>query len=203
MQCFRGAAGAACQPREEFAIESGGGRAELEVDLRAQRFLDVRAQGGFVESDDVRQPLLALAEHGGNEAHDLLAIVVEVREKAMPVGVGRIGVAQRRVRRFRVERVRPLDDAGRHAEIARDRRLARQHPAQGVDGEDRRTMLDALGRLNEQSFERLGDPEIQTRISQYEMAFRMQRSVPELTDLSGESPATSRRNKVIVASASV
>jgi hypothetical protein len=64
-----------------------------------------------------------------------------------------------------------------------------QNPA-GVDREDRRTMLDALGRLNESSFERFGDPEIQTRIAQYEMAFRMQRSVPELTDLSSESAAT-------------
>ncbi len=60
----------------------------------------------------------------------------------------------------------------------------------GVSGEDRRKMLDALGQLNEQTYERLGDPETRTRISQYEMAFRMQTSVPELTDLSGESKAT-------------
>jgi len=64
-----------------------------------------------------------------------------------------------------------------------------QNPA-GVDSEDRRTMLDALGKLNARGFARFGDPEIQTRISQYEMAFRMQRSVPELTDLSSESAAT-------------
>jgi len=60
----------------------------------------------------------------------------------------------------------------------------------GVTGADRRTMLDALRKLNEREFERLGDPETQTRISQYEMAFRMQTSVPELTDISQESPAT-------------
>ena len=60
----------------------------------------------------------------------------------------------------------------------------------GVDGGDRRTMLDALNKLNQQNFERFGDPETQTRIAQYEMAFRMQTSVPELTDISGESPAT-------------
>ena len=60
----------------------------------------------------------------------------------------------------------------------------------GVSSDDRRTMLDALGQLNEKSFERFGDPETQTRIAQYEMAFRMQRSVPELTDLKGESKAT-------------
>ncbi len=56
----------------------------------------------------------------------------------------------------------------------------------GVSGEDRRAMLDTLGKLNQRGFEQLGDPEIQTRISQYEMAFRMQSSVPELTDISKE-----------------
>jgi hypothetical protein len=60
----------------------------------------------------------------------------------------------------------------------------------GVDTADRRTMLDALGQLNELNFQRFADPEIHTRISQYEMAFRMQRSVPELTDLSTEDAAT-------------
>ena len=50
----------------------------------------------------------------------------------------------------------------------------------------RRSFLDALGKLNEMQFEEYGDPEIVTRIAQYEMAFRMQRSVPELTDLSSE-----------------
>ncbi len=56
----------------------------------------------------------------------------------------------------------------------------------GVPPKIRRRMLDALGEMNEQAFERLGDPETRTRISQYEMAFRMQSSVPELTDLSTE-----------------
>lgn len=60
----------------------------------------------------------------------------------------------------------------------------------GVNPGDRRTMLDALNQLNSINHERLGDPEIQTRIAQYEMAFRMQSSVPELTDLSKESKAT-------------
>ena len=60
----------------------------------------------------------------------------------------------------------------------------------GVSPGDRRAMLNALGQLNEKSFERFGDPETQTRIAQYEMAFRMQSSVPELTDLKGESKAT-------------
>lgn len=60
----------------------------------------------------------------------------------------------------------------------------------GVDTNDRRAMLDALSALNQQRFSALGDPDIQTRISQYEMAFRMQSSVPELVDLTSESKAT-------------
>lgn len=59
----------------------------------------------------------------------------------------------------------------------------------GVNSSDRRTMLDALGKLNQRGFERFGDPEIQTRIA-HEMAFRMQASVPDLVDLKGESKST-------------
>ena len=47
-------------------------------------------------------------------------------------------------------------------------------------------MLDDLARLNAMQFEELGDPEITTRIAQYELAYRMQTSVPELTDVSDE-----------------
>ena len=60
----------------------------------------------------------------------------------------------------------------------------------GVSRDVRRTTLDGLQALNEQTFERIGDPETRTRIAQYEMAFRMQASVPELTDLASESQAT-------------
>jgi len=60
----------------------------------------------------------------------------------------------------------------------------------GVNATDRRTMLDSLNELNQINHARIGDPEIQTRIAQYEMAFRMQTSVPDLTDLSKESQAT-------------
>ena len=56
----------------------------------------------------------------------------------------------------------------------------------GISEVNRRAMLDTLGQLNQRTFEKYGDPETLTRISQYEMAFRMQRSVPELTDLSTE-----------------
>ncbi len=61
---------------------------------------------------------------------------------------------------------------------------------EGVARSDRRVMLDALNALNQRAFATFGDPEIETRIAQYEMAFRMQASVPELTDLSGETAAT-------------
>ncbi len=57
---------------------------------------------------------------------------------------------------------------------------------EGLDHGTRRKMLDALNQLNQREYEALGDPEIQTRIAQYEMAFRMQTSVPELTDISDE-----------------
>jgi hypothetical protein len=56
----------------------------------------------------------------------------------------------------------------------------------GISTETRRETLDELAELNGQRFGVLGDPEIQSRISQYELAFRMQSSVPELTDLSKE-----------------
>ena len=56
----------------------------------------------------------------------------------------------------------------------------------GVDGRDRRQVLDALQELNRLQLADVGDPEIATRISQYELAFRMQTAVPELTDLSRE-----------------
>ncbi len=56
----------------------------------------------------------------------------------------------------------------------------------GFDQKDRRRYLDALGELNQARLEETRDPEIATRIAQYEMAFRMQSSVPELTDLSKE-----------------
>jgi hypothetical protein len=60
----------------------------------------------------------------------------------------------------------------------------------GMDQETRRRMLDGVGQLNHMAAESFGDPEINTRISQYEMAYRMQTSVPGLTDLSKESKET-------------
>ena len=60
----------------------------------------------------------------------------------------------------------------------------------GLSADSRRRMLDTLAELNQQRFEKLGDTEIETRIAQYETAFRMQTAVPELTDLSRESEST-------------
>ena len=57
---------------------------------------------------------------------------------------------------------------------------------EGVSDARRREMLDALGELNKQRAEEVLDPEIQARIAQYEMAYRMQSSVPDLVDVSGE-----------------
>ncbi len=56
----------------------------------------------------------------------------------------------------------------------------------GVPDSVRKRTIEGLNALNELEFQQLGDPETQTRIQQYEMAFRMQASVPELTDLSKE-----------------
>jgi uncharacterized protein (DUF1501 family) len=60
----------------------------------------------------------------------------------------------------------------------------------GVTSTDRRALLDTLGELNQRQHERLGDPETLTRIAQYEMAFRMQTSVPDLVDFKKEDAAT-------------
>jgi len=56
----------------------------------------------------------------------------------------------------------------------------------GIDKGLRRDLLDGLSSLNQLKYDAVGDPEIQTRITQYEMAYRMQDSVPELTDYTTE-----------------
>jgi hypothetical protein len=61
---------------------------------------------------------------------------------------------------------------------------------EGITPSTRKNILDLSGQLNASRAAELGDPEIETRIAQYEMAFRMQSSVPELTDLSKESEST-------------
>jgi hypothetical protein len=60
----------------------------------------------------------------------------------------------------------------------------------GVSSQVRRTTLDGLKSLNEMNYRLVGDPETHTRIQQFELAFRMQSSVPELTDLASEPEST-------------
>lgn len=60
----------------------------------------------------------------------------------------------------------------------------------GIDRTNRRKVLDHLRELHEIQLQKTGDPALETRIAQYEMAFNMQRSVPEVTDLSDEPEST-------------
>ncbi len=83
----------------------------------------------------------------------------------------------------------PSEHQGCKLRSAGDPVLYLQDPA-GVTRGDRRAMLDLVGELNEREAERTLDPEVRARIAQYEMAYRMQMSVPELTDFSGEDPRT-------------
>ncbi len=64
---------------------------------------------------------------------------------------------------------------------------------EGVNDKVRRRFLDDLAKLNQQNAEATGDPEITARVAQYEMAYRMQSSVPELTDMSKEPERTFER----------
>lgn len=62
--------------------------------------------------------------------------------------------------------------------------------ADGIDATSRRQMLDSLGQLNQMQLDEFGDPEIAARIKQYEMAYKLQTSVPDLMDLSDEDEET-------------
>jgi hypothetical protein len=79
----------------------------------------------------------------------------------------------------------PGEHAGVSFRSAGDPILYINNPS-GVPAAVRRKTLDGIKALNELNFQSVGDPETQTRIQQYEMAYRMQSSVPELTDLSKE-----------------
>ena len=83
--------------------------------------------------------------------------------------------------------------SGEHAGVsfrsAGDPVLFINNPA-GVPTELRRQQLDGLSALNELNFKKVGDPETHTRIQQYEMAFRMQASVPDLMNVKGEPEST-------------
>lgn len=79
----------------------------------------------------------------------------------------------------------PSRHQGAAFQVAGDPVLYLSNPA-GVDRDVRRRMLDAMQRMNQQHLQEVGDPEIRTTIAQQEMAFRMQASVPELTEIADE-----------------
>lgn len=83
----------------------------------------------------------------------------------------------------------PGEHAGVSFRTAGDPILYINNPA-GVPREVRRATLDGINQLNQMNHQRLRDPATETRIQQYELAFRMQASVPELTDLSTETEDT-------------
>ena len=83
----------------------------------------------------------------------------------------------------------PSKHQGVNIRSGREPVLYLENPA-GIDREMRRRMLDRIAQINGETFSEFGDPETQTRIAQYEMAFRMQMSVPEVMDLSKETEAT-------------
>ena len=127
------------------------------------------------------------AEHGG---------VAELRagqREPEPAGVRRAAVAGARDQR---PTSRCSRGCGRAASCRRAIRACGSAPAArrcsiledppGISTTTRRQMLDAAAKLNTMKHEAYGDPEIETRIAQYEMAYRMQTSVPDLMDLSKE-----------------
>jgi hypothetical protein len=83
----------------------------------------------------------------------------------------------------------PSEHQGVRLRGGRDAVLFLEDPP-GVSRTDRRRMLDAVATLNEKTFQEFLDPEVRARIAQAEMAYRMQMSVPELTDFSTEDQAT-------------
>jgi len=83
----------------------------------------------------------------------------------------------------------PSKHQGTSFQTTRDPVLFLSNP-EGVNSPIRRRMLDSLKELNAKHFGQIGDPEIETTIAQQEMAFRMQSSVPDLTDISGETKET-------------
>ncbi len=83
----------------------------------------------------------------------------------------------------------PGEHAGCSFRSAGDPILFINNPA-GVDAKVRRKSLDGLKALNEMNYKLVGDPETHTRISQYELAFRMQSSVPDLTNIGSEPEST-------------
>jgi hypothetical protein len=100
-----------------------------------------------------------------------------------------IGNMQALAARFWGSGFLPSEHQGCRLRSGSDPVLFLENPA-GVSRADRRRMLDLVGELNERESQRTLDPEIQARIAQSEMAYRMQMSVPELTDFGDEDEET-------------
>ena len=119
----------------------------------------------------------------GSLNEDLPAFVVLVAQSTKPAQAQAIGA------RLWSSGYLPGEYAGVSFRSSGDPILYINNPP-GVSDAVRRKTLDGLQALNQQTFEKIGDPEIRTRIAQYEMAYRMQTSVPDLTDISQESEST-------------
>jgi len=138
------------------------------------------AQTGFQLAG--RPSMGAWVSYGlGSENQDLPAYVVMVSQGK--------GNAQALADRAWGSGFLPTKHQGVKFRAAADPVLYLGDPA-GYSKTARRRYLDDLQKLNEMKFEEYQDPETQTRIAQYEMAYRMQASVPELTDLSKEPEST-------------
>ena len=119
----------------------------------------------------------------GSESKDLPAFVVMISQ-----GSG-LRVTQPIFARLWGSGFLPSEHQGVQFRSGRDPVLYLSDPP-GIDRASRRHMLDALARINQAKAATQGDPEIESRIAQYEMAFRMQASVPSLMDLSEETEKT-------------
>ncbi len=119
----------------------------------------------------------------GSEADDLPAFVVMISH-----GTGK-DANQGLLDRLWGSGFLPSNHQGVKFRSATDPVLYLNNPS-GIDRELRRKALDGIAQLNELHREKDGDPEIRTRIEQYEMAYRMQASIPELTDLGSETETT-------------
>jgi len=117
----------------------------------------------------------------GSECRDLPAFVVLVSQ-----GVGQM---QALLSRYWGSAFLPSEHQGVRLRSSKDAVLFLKDP-EGINRADRRAMLDLVADLNRRDAARNGDDEVLARVAQYEMAYRMQAAVPELTDISSESPAT-------------
>jgi len=118
----------------------------------------------------------------GSENEDLPAFVVMLSKNTNPI-------AQPIYDRLWGAGFLPSNHQGVKLRSQGDPVLFLDDPA-GSSRADERRMLDRLAELNELRAEEVGDPEVTSRIAQYEMAHRMQMSVPELTDISDEPEST-------------